>query len=101
MIDLFDLWATARLPATLVPVALVCAVLGAVILTLFTKRMGLGILLISTAVLFIGAVLANLLTSGIHIPLDRYYVRPMVISCMGMAVSSVLMLLLLARSHNE
>ena len=45
------------------------------VLSLFTRGFGLGIVVFNTAILFIGAYLANVLTRGFDIPLD-YDLQP-------------------------
>ena len=100
MIETFPWWDGSQLPPTAVPVALVCGLCGAVVLSLFTRWMGLTSLLINGVVLCIGAYVANVLTAGLTIPLERYYVKPIIMSFLGMSASSVLVLMLFSRSRN-
>lgn len=58
-------------------------------------------IVVNALVLFIGASLGNLLTAGMRFPLDRYYVRPIVMSFAGMAAISIILLLLFPRGRNS
>jgi hypothetical protein len=96
-----DWWNGPSLAPSAMPVALFCAVCGAMVLSLFTRGFGLGIVVFNTAILFIGAYLANVLTRGFDIPLDYYFTRPVVMSFGGMLVTALLVLAVLARSGIE
>ena len=93
-------WWSNSLPPTAMPVALVCALCGAGVLSLFTRWVGLPSLIINAVALFIGAYLANVLSADLRVPLERFYVKPIVMSFMGMSASSLVMLLLFSRSSN-
>jgi hypothetical protein len=94
-------WSNAsQLPPTALMVALICALLGTAILSRFTHRAGLVSLLINMGTLFLGAYFANLLTAALELPLERHYVRPILMSVLGMSASSVLVLMLFSRTHN-
>ena len=101
MTDIFSWWNGAALPPTAVPVALVCAMCGAAVLALFTRWIGLATLLINAVVLFIGAYAANVLSADLNLPLERYYVRPIMMSFLGMSISSLVVLALLSRGRHS
>jgi hypothetical protein len=50
--------------------------------------------------LFVGACLANALASELRLPFERLYVRPIVLSFVGMSVTGVLMLRVLANDRD-
>jgi len=89
------------LPYTVVPVAVICSILGALVLYPFTRLMGLWTVVLNFIVLFVGAYMANVLMASIYLPLNRHFERPLVISLAGMMVMSVPLLFLLQRRANE
>ncbi len=101
MPDILNWLNATQLPHTVLPVALVCAVCGSVVLSRFTRWLGPWTLLINGAALFAGAYAANVLLSSIYLPLNRFFERPLLISFLGMTVVSIPMLLLSQRRSNE
>ena len=102
MISIFlDWWNGPSLAPSAVPVAMFCALCGAMVLSLFTRGFGFGIIIFNTAILFVGAYLANVLTARLDLPLDYYFMRPVVISFAGMLVTSILVLAVLPRGGYE
>ncbi|MFO1132459.1 MAG: hypothetical protein U1E16_10690 [Hyphomicrobiales bacterium] len=96
-----DWWNGPVLAPSAVPVAMFCAICGAMVLSLFTRGFGFGIIVFNTAVLFLGAYGANVLMAGLDLPLDYYFMRPVVISFAGMLVTALLVLAILARGGYE
>lgn len=94
-------WHNIVLPPTSVPVMMVCAVVGAFLLSLYTRWMGLVTFFMNGIALFAGAYVANALAANLRLPFDRFYVQPIVLSVAGMSVIAVLMLLVFAKSRNE
>ena len=80
-------------------IALVCAILGAFVLSRFTLSLGMLTYPINFCCLFLGAVLANLFMKQVRLPLDYDFDRPLFISLAGMAVASVIMLVFLSRDR--
>lgn len=102
MISFFlDWWNGPALAPSAVPVAMFCALCGAMVLSLFTRGFGFGIVIFNTTMLFLGAYLANVLTQGLDIPLDYYFLRPVVVSFGGMLVTAILVLAVMAHSGIE
>ncbi|MCA3560099.1 MAG: hypothetical protein IOC82_03595 [Aestuariivirga sp.] len=81
--------------------ALVCSILGTVILSIYLRWQGVMTLMISAVVLFIGAYLGNVLTANVDIPLDQFYVRPIFVSIVGMSVAALVLLLIFLKNQNE
>ena len=102
MISFFlDWWNGPALAPSAVPVAMFCALCGAMVLSLFTRGFGFGIVIFNTTMLFLGAYLANVLTQGLDIPLDYYFLRPVVVSFGGMLVTAILVLAVMVHSGIE
>ena len=95
-----DWWSGTELPPSVIPIAVICALAGSGVLSLYTRWYGLGTLLFNGVALFIGAMAANLLSLDLYLPLDRYYVRPVVVSFAGMSLISVVVLMWFVRSGN-
>lgn len=80
-------------------IALVCAVLGAFVLSRFTLSMGVLTYPINFCALLLGAIGANLLMKQVRLPLDYDFERPLFISIAGMAVASIVTLFFLSRDR--
>mgnify|MGYP000969141104 CR=1 FL=1 len=99
--DILNWLTQTELPHTVVPVAAICALLGAAVLWPFTRQMGLWTLPVSFAVLFVGAYAANLLTNRFELPFNRFVERPLLMSVFGMMVIAIPLLFVLQRRPNE
>jgi uncharacterized oligopeptide transporter (OPT) family protein len=82
-------------------IALVCAVLGAFVLSRFTMSVGMLTYPINFLALLVGAISANLLMKQVRLPLDHNFERPLVVSIAGMAVASILALVFLSRDRSS
>lgn len=78
---------------------ILCALLGAVFLSRYTRPLGLLTYPLNFIVLLTGAMLANWLTKDIQLPLRQADEWPLLISLAGMAVAALLMLLLMPRDR--
>jgi hypothetical protein len=94
-------WNEIELPSTTVPVALVCAVVGAAVLSMYTRWLGPATIVINGLVLFAGAYLANVVGIGLNLPFERFYAAPILLSFAGMSVIGLLMLLVLAKNRDQ
>lgn len=99
--DILNWFNNSQLPHTVLPVALVSAVCGALVLSRFTRWLGPWTLFINGGALFVGAYAANLLLSGVSMPLNRFFERPLLVSFIGMTVVSIPLLMLSQRRSNE
>ena len=71
-------------------------------MVMVTRWLGVGTLIFNVAVLFLGAYLGNILTSGFHMSLERHYGRPIMMSVLGMALISIPLLMInLRRGPND
>lgn len=82
-------------------IAVVCAAVGAFIMSRFTVSLGMLTYPINFFVLMIGAVAANLLMKRVDLPLDYDFDRPLTVSIIGMAVASLLALAFLSRNRQN
>jgi hypothetical protein len=94
-------WDTVDLPSTTVPMALVCAVVGAFVLSMYTRWLGPATAVINGLALFAGAYLANVVGIGLNLPFERFYVAPILLSFAGMSVTALLVLLVFARNRDR
>ena len=82
-------------------VIVVCVLLGAFVLTQFTRIRGVLGLVLNTVLVLAGALAADDLTRGMTIPLGYLMERTLLASFAGMLASSILLLLLFPRSRTE
>jgi uncharacterized membrane protein YeaQ/YmgE (transglycosylase-associated protein family) len=87
------------LQAHILVIALICAALGAFVMSRFTMSMGMLTYPINFLALFVGAVVANLLMKQVRLPLSHDFERPLFVSIAGMAVASVITLVFLSRDR--
>lgn len=99
--DILNWLNNAQLPHTVVPVAAACAGCGAIVLSRFTRWLGPLTLLFNGVALFVGAYGANLLLSGVYMPLNRFIERPLLVSFIGMTVMSIPLLMISQRRSNQ
>lgn len=76
-----------------------CVVTGAMVLTQYTRLTGFFGFLLNGAVLYAGAMAANYITSGLHVPLTFFVQKTLLASFAGMLACSLLMLTLFARQR--
>ena len=74
------------------PLALVFAVFGAVVLGKFTGSIGNITFLLNFSAMFIGSYFSNSLLHGLDLPIDRAIEQPMLISMIGMLGGAFLMM---------
>ena len=79
--------------------AAVCAVLGAVLLSRYTVSLGTLTLPINFCALFVGGAAANMIANVFQLPLVSSFDQPLLISIAGMAVTSIIMLVFMARDR--
>ncbi len=82
-----------------VVLGMICALIGAIFLSRYTRPLGLLTYPLNCLVLLTGAMLANWLMKGIQMPLRQAVEWPLLISLAGMAVAALLMLLLMPRDR--
>jgi hypothetical protein len=87
-------------PAVLV-IAMICAGLGTLILSRHTFQLGMLTYPLNFAVLFGGAVAANLLLQNVRLPVDSLMERAMIISIGGMVVASLILILLIPKDRQS
>lgn len=85
--------ASTPMPAELMPLSMLFAAFGALILGKFTGNIGGLTLPINFSALFIGATLANSLLHNIDLQIDRTVQQPLFVSIIGMVVASFAMML--------
>jgi hypothetical protein len=66
---------------------------GTVVLGKFTSNIGYLTMPINYCALFIGAVMANWLLSGIHLPVDPDFQAPMIFAVAGMMITALSMMM--------
>jgi hypothetical protein len=67
---------------------------GTVILGKFTSNIGYLTMPVNYCALFIGAVIANWLLSGVHLPVDPDFQAPMIFAVAGMMITALSMMML-------
>ncbi|MBI2718703.1 MAG: hypothetical protein HY245_09495 [Rhizobiales bacterium] len=77
---------------TVLPFSYVCSGLGALILAKFTGSIGSLTVPVHFSALLIGALSANWLFRGLHLPIDQQLQQPMLVSLLGMLVAAIIML---------
>ena len=82
-------------------VILVCVLLGAFVLTRFTRIRGVLGFALNGVLLFVGAQAADYLTRGLTMPLGYLMERTLLVSFAGMLAASILLLLLFPRHRTE
>lgn len=82
-----------------VAMAMLSASLGALIVTRFTTALGIFAYLINYVILLAGALLAHLIMARVSSSLDHSLERSLIISVAGMAVASLVSLVLLTRGR--
>ena len=87
------------LPAGALPIPYLCSILGALILSKFTGRLGNLTMPLNCAALFIGAMLSTSLLSGIDLPVEHGLLQPLFVSLVGMLVGAFLMMFWLQRDN--
>ena len=92
-------WLGDDMSPAVLPVSIICAVLGTLVLAGFTRSFGIFTFVVNSLVLFAGAVSANLLLSGLSLSLDPGFEKPLVLALTGMAASSLLVLAVMARDR--
>ena len=80
------------LPAGALPIPYLCSILGALILSKFTGRLGNLTVPLNCAALFIGAMLSTSLLSGIDLPVEHGLLQPLFVSLVGMLGGAFLMM---------
>ena len=78
-------------------IAMICAGLGTLILSRHTYQLGFLTYTLNFAVLFAGAVAANMLLQDVRLPVNSLMERVLIISIGGMVVASLIMILLMPR----
>jgi len=79
------------------PLAVVCCVLGAFVLTRFTGSLGSITVPVNYSALFIGVTVANWALHGLDLPVDKMVAQPVLIALIGMTVASFFMMTWLKR----
>ncbi len=74
------------------PLAIICCLLGSLILTRYTGTLGNLTLAVNFSALFIGVVTANWLFHGIDMQIDKVVAQPVIISVIGMTLASLIMM---------
>ncbi len=87
------------LPADALPIPYLCSILGALILSKFTGRLGNLTVLLNCAALFIGAMLSTSLLSGIDLPVEHGLLQPLFVSLVGMLAGAFTMMFWLQRDN--
>ena len=82
-------------------VMLLCVLLGAFVLTKFTRIRGVLGFALNGFLLFAGALAADYLTRGMTMPLGYLVERTLLVSFAGMLVASILLLMLFPRHRTE
>ena len=82
-------------------VMVVCVLLGAFVLTKFTRIRGVLGFALNGFLLFAGALAADYLTRCMTMPLGYLVERTLLVSFAGMLVASILLLLLFPRHRTE
>ena len=73
-------------------IAMICAGLGTLILSRYTYQLGFLTYPLNFAVLFAGAVAANMLLQDVRLPVNSLMERVLIISIGGMVVASLIMI---------
>jgi hypothetical protein len=79
----------------------VCVLLGAFVLTRFTRIRGVLGFALNGLLLFAGALTADYLTRDMTMPLGYLVERTLLVSFAGMLVASILLLLLFPRARTD
>ena len=79
------------------PIAIICCLLGALILTKFTGSLGNLTVAVNFSALFIGAVTSNWLFTGVDLQIDKMVAQPVLVSSVGMTFASLVMMSWLQR----
>jgi hypothetical protein len=74
------------------PLAVICCLLGALILTKFTGTLGNLTIAVNFSALFIGVITANWLFQGVDMHIDKVVAQPVIISVLGMTFASLIMM---------
>jgi hypothetical protein len=82
-------------------VMVMCVLMGAFVLTRFTRIRGVLGFALNGLLLFAGALAADYLTRGMTTPLGYLVERTLLVSFAGMLVASILLLLLFPRHRTE
>ena len=87
------------LPAEALPIPYLCSILGALILSKFTGKMGNLTVPLNCAVLFIGAMVSTSLLRGIDFPIGHGLLQPLFVSMVGMLGGAFVMMFWLQRDN--
>lgn len=79
------------------PLAVVCCMLGALILTRFTGSLGSITVPVNYSALFIGVTFSHWALGGLDMPVDRLVAQPVIVSLVGMTIASLFMMSFLKR----
>jgi hypothetical protein len=80
-------------------ISAICAAAGAYLLSGFTISLGFLTIPLNFAALLAGAIGANLVARYMEMPVDVTFVRPLIISFLGMTAAAVVVLVLLSRNR--
>jgi hypothetical protein len=78
---------------------MLCAIIGAIFLSRYTRPLGVLTYPLNCLALLGGAMAANWLMKGVQVPLQMSLEGPLLISLGGMAVAALIMLFALPRSR--
>ena len=82
-------------------IAVICAGLGAIVLSLYTYPIGILGYPLNFCILFAGAVAANLLLTEVRLPLGFTIERPIIFSIGGMIIVSLIALIVMPRDRQS
>jgi hypothetical protein len=74
------------------PLTILCCVMGAFVLTKFTGSLGNLTLAVNFSALFIGAMTSNWLLNGVDLYIDKVVAQPILVSTIGMTMASLIMM---------
>jgi hypothetical protein len=96
-------WLLAEIGLTpdVLVIAVICAGLGAIILSLFTYPIGVLAYPLNFCILFAGAVAANLMLTEVRLPLGLSIERPIILSIGGMIIVSLIALIVMPRDRQS
>lgn len=83
------------------PIAAVCALFGTLMIARHVDSRGVFSFLLNYTLLLMGALVCNLLGSGLIESLRNRMLEPILLSVAGMTVSALILLSLAARHHHE
>jgi hypothetical protein len=94
--SIFSIFGTLKdvdnLPSELLPLTILFAGTGALILTKFTGNLGGLTLPVNASALFIGASVSNWLLQNVKLPLESAVEAPLAVSMIGMTLASFAMI---------